>query len=188
MPTRRSLSRLILAGSGLGLAASLAPRPAAAASRAEIDAEVAAALVRLRGMSNAAPLLQRARAELIFPRIISGGFIVGGQYGEGALLQGGRTLGYYSIAGVSLGFLAGAQAAGLAMLFMNEEGLRYLQSSDGWQIGTGPAVVVLDRGVEANLTSTTVQAPVYAITFNQEGLMASLALEGTKISHINPGT
>ena len=164
------------------------PRLAGAATRREIDAEVAAALVQLRGLPNLAPrLLQDARATLIFPRIVSGGFIVGGQYGEGAALDAsGATRGYYSIAGVSFGLLAGAQAAGLAMFFMTDEAVQALMRADGWEIGTGPSVVALDQGAQMNITATTVLEPVYAITFNQQGLMAALALNGTKISRINP--
>lgn len=182
--TRRTLA----AGFGIaGLgAAALRPAPATAASRAEIDSEVQTALVRLRGMDNAAPLLNQARATLIFPRIVSGGFIVGGQYGEGALLRGGSTQGYYNIAGLSFGLLIGAQAAGLAMFFMRDDALAALQRADGWEIGTGPTVVALDRGLQANVSVTTLTEPVYAITFGQQGLMAAVALNGTKISRINP--
>ena len=145
--TRRHVSRLaILAG------ALAAPGIARAATRREIDADVAAALVRLRELPNTEPLLRQAKATLIFPRIVSGGFIVGGQYGEGALLRGGRTNGYYAIGGLSLGLLAGAQAAGLAMFFMQEWALAALQKADGWEIGTGPSVVALDKGLQANAT------------------------------------
>ncbi|NOG70325.1 lipid-binding SYLF domain-containing protein [Roseicella sp. DB1501] len=172
---------------GLGAGLLAAPRAARAATRQEIDAEVEAALVRLRQMPNAEPLLRAARAMLIFPRIISGGFIVGGQYGEGALLRDGATRGYYAIAGLSLGFLAGAQSAGLGMFFMQESALKALERADGWEIGTGPSVVALDRGLQANATSTTLTEPVYAITFGQQGLMAALALNGTKITRIEPG-
>ena len=139
-------------------------------------------------MESAAPLFQHAHAMLVFPRIISGGFIVGGQYGEGALLRGSVTAGYYNIAGASFGFLAGAQASGLAMFFMTEAALTALRAADGWEVGTGPSVVFLDRGVQANVTATTLREPVYAITFSQQGLMASLALNGTKITQINPPT
>ena len=187
-PGRRALAKRLLPAAALlaGLAATLRPVPARAASRAEIDRDVAAALTRLRGMDNARPLFGPSKAVLVFPRIISGGFIVGGQYGEGAVLQNGATRGYYSIAGASLGLLAGVQAAGLAMFFMTEEAIGSLMRADGWEIGTGPSVVALDRGVQANVTSTTLAEPVYAITFGQEGLMAALALNGTKISRITP--
>ena len=189
--TRRHLGgRLLpaLALAAAGGATVLRPRQAEAATRAEIDAEVNAALLRLRAMDNARPLFAPAKAVLVFPRVISGGFIVGGQYGEGALLRGNAIVGHYNIAGASLGLLAGAQSAGLAMFFMTDAALNtLLNSADGWEIGTGPSVVVLDQGVQANVTATTLAEPVYAITFNQQGLMAALALNGTKITRINPG-
>lgn len=181
--TRRRLATLFPAAA---IGAAAVASPARAASRAEIDAEVQAALVRLRSMPNAAPLFGQARSVLIFPRIIQGGFIVGGQYGEGAAMQAGRTTGYYSIAGASFGLLAGAQSSGLAMFFMTDDAMRALMDAQGWEIGTGPTVVVLDRGVQANVTATTLREPVYAITFNQQGLMAALALNGTKITRITP--
>jgi lipid-binding SYLF domain-containing protein len=189
MSGRRDIAKRFLPATALAVLAGgalLRPSPAAAATRADIDRDVQAAQARLRSMDNARPLFGLARAILIFPRIISGGFIIGGQYGEGALVQDGAIRGYYNIAGVSLGLLAGAQSAGLAMFFMSDEAIAALMRADGWEIGTGPSVVVLDRGVQANVTATTLREPVYAITFGQEGLMAALALNGTKISRITP--
>jgi lipid-binding SYLF domain-containing protein len=182
--TRRHTARL-LAGAGL---ATLVAAPARADTKAEIDAGVAAALERLRRMDSAEPLLRVSIAQLIFPRILSGGFIVGGQYGEGALLRNGETVAYYRIAGASFGLLAGAQTAGLAMLFTKEEALAALQRNDGWEIGTGPSVVMLDRGLQANVTSTTLTEPIYAISFNQQGVMAALSINGTKITRFTPAS
>jgi lipid-binding SYLF domain-containing protein len=182
--TRRHAAAL-LAG---GAFATLGATPARADTKAEIDASVAAAMERLRRMENAEPLLRVSVAQLIFPRILSGGFIVGGQYGEGALLRDGNTVGYYRIAGASIGLLAGAQTAGLAMLFTKEEALAALQRNDGWEIGTGPSVVMLDRGLQANMTSTTLTEPVYAISFNQTGVMAALAINGTRITRFTPSS
>jgi lipid-binding SYLF domain-containing protein len=182
MHTRRHAARL-LAGAGLVLAAT----PARADTKAEIDAGVNAALDRLRRMPNAEPLLRVSVAQLVFPRILSGGFIVGGQYGEGALVRNGAIESYYQIRGLSVGLLAGAQSGGLAMMFMREEALAALRLNDGWQIGTGPSVVALDMGLQANATSTTLTEAVYAISFNQQGLMASLSLDGTRITPFVPG-
>jgi len=183
-PGRRAV---LIAGAGLASAALIGVRPAEAAStRAEIDRDVQAAITRLRGMEQAAPLFQQAQAVLVFPRIIAGGFIIGGQFGEGALMRGERISAYYNIAGASFGFLAGAQASGLAMFFMTEGALTALMNAEGWEVGTGPSVVFLDRGVQANVTATTLREAVYAITFDQQGLMAALALNGTKITRITP--
>jgi lipid-binding SYLF domain-containing protein len=182
MPTRRHAARL-LAGAGL---AAVAAGPARADTRAEIDASVNAALVRLRAMPNAEPLLRASVAQLVFPRILSGGFIVGGQFGEGALVRNGTIESYFQIRGLSVGFLAGAQTGGLAMLFMREEALTALRGGGGWQIGTGPSVVALDMGLQANTNTTTLTEAVYAISFNQQGLMASLSLDGTRITQFTP--
>lgn len=182
--SRRNLSLMAAGGALLGTAA--LPRPAAAASAAEISRDVAEAERRLRGMDNAAPLFAHAHAVLIFPRIIQGGFIIGGQFGEGALHRRGTHVGYYRIIGASFGLQAGAQTSGLAMFFMTEAALRALDNADGWEIGTGPSVVALDRGLQANVTSTTLTEPVYAISFGQQGLMAALALNGTKITRFTP--
>jgi lipid-binding SYLF domain-containing protein len=102
------------------------------------------------------------------------------------LLSGDSTLGYYNIAGASFGFTIGAQVAGLAMFFMTDAARAALDAASGWEIGTGPTVVALDQGLQANLTSTTLSEPVYAISFSQQGLMASLSINGSKITRINP--
>jgi lipid-binding SYLF domain-containing protein len=177
----------------LGAAVALTPtllvaasRKAQANTRAEIDSEVATALRTLRAQENTRPLFAQAKSILIFPRIPSGGFIVGGQYGQGALIEGERTIGYYNIAGGSFGFTIGAQVAGLAMFFMTDAARAALDAASGWEIGTGPTVVALDQGLQANITSTTLSEPVYAISFSQQGLMASLAINGSKITRINP--
>jgi lipid-binding SYLF domain-containing protein len=181
-PTRRQVARL-LAGAGL---VAVAATPARADTREEIEAGVRAALERLRGMANAEPLLRVSIAQLVFPRILSGGFIVGGQFGEGALVRDGNIAGFYRIRGASFGLLAGAQTGGLAMLFTKEDALAALQRNDGWEIGTGPSVVMMDMGLQANVTSTTLTEPVYAISFNQQGLMASLSINGTRITPFTP--
>ena len=69
---------------------------------------------------------------------------------------------------------------------MSDAALTYLRTSDGWEIGTGPSVVILDTGTAAALTTTTARADVYAIFFDQKGLMAGLGLQGSKITRINP--
>lgn len=184
--TRRNLLPLAAA---IGIAPTMlagTPHAANAATRAEIDGEVANALRTLRAQENTRPLFAGAKSILIFPRILSGGFIVGGQYGQGALIAGDSTLGYYNIAGASFGFTIGAQVAGLAMFFMTDAARAALDAASGWEIGTGPTVVALDQGLQANITSTTLSEPVYAISFSQQGLMASLSINGSKITRIQP--
>ena len=181
MPTsRRRLATLVLPL----LAA--APAARAAASKREIDDAVAPALARLREGDLTRVLAENAKAILVFPRIVRGGFVFGGQYGTGAMVQGGETTGYFSIAGASFGLQIGAQSYGLAMFIMTDGALDYFRTSDGWEFGAGPTVVALDTGMAGSLTSTTLTQDVYAMTFSQTGLMAALTLDGTKITRITP--
>jgi lipid-binding SYLF domain-containing protein len=157
-------------------------------SAKEIDRDARAALRRLQAQgTNTQELTQKAIAILMFPKIIKGGLIVGGQYGEGALLQHGKTIGYYSIAAGSFGLQAGGQSFSYGLLFLKQSALDYLRKSNGWAIGSGPSVVVMDKGAAKSLTSTTITQDVVAIPFGQHGLMAGVGLEGSKITPFTPG-
>jgi lipid-binding SYLF domain-containing protein len=159
----------------------------ASSSAQEIDRDSREALKRLEAEGGKTrELVQKAIAILMFPNIVKAGLIIGGQYGEGALIERGKTIGYYSIAAASFGLQAGGQSFSYALLFRKKSALDYLEKSDGWSIGSGPSVVVMDKGAAASMTSTTVTQDVVAIPFGQEGLMAGLGLEGSKISSITP--
>ena len=126
-----------------------------------------------------------AVAVLVFPKITKAGFVIGGQYGEGVLLKGGKAAGYYSTAGASYGLQAGAQQFGYAMFFMNENSLRALTETNGFEVGVGPSVVVVDEGMGKSLTSMTAKDDIYAFIFSQRGLMAGIGLQGNKITRLN---
>ncbi len=171
---------------GLAALAPLAPALAAApTSDPELDQAAASALRRLvAGNQAARQLNQKALAVLVFPKIVKVGFLLGGAYGEGALLQDGRTIGYYNSAAASYGLQAGVQWFGYVLFFMNAGALKYLDDSAGFEIGMGPSVVVVDEGMAKKFSSTTLTQDVYAFIFNQKGLMAGLGLEGSKITRI----
>jgi len=159
-----------------------------AASAHQIDRAADQALRALyAAQPKARQLGGRARAILIFPKIIKAGLIIGGQGGDGVLRVGGRADGYYNIAAASFGLQAGGQQFSYALFFMNDAALQYLQKSDGWSIGSGPSVVALDKGAAASVTSTTLTEDVYGVPFGQKGLMAGIGLEGSKITRIHPG-
>ena len=154
----------------------------------EINQKAFKALEALYQSSPAARELSRAaKGILVFPRVIKAGLVYGGLYGEGALIVNGEPAGYYKFIGGSYGLQAGLQTFGYAMFFMTDQALAYLQKSKGWEIGVGPSVVVVNKGLAKSLTTTTAKADVYAFFFNQKGLMAGLGLQGSKISKFTPG-
>jgi lipid-binding SYLF domain-containing protein len=161
------------------------PDRAAAASAAEIDRDAQKALENLYAKSPSAKTMsEKAAGILVFPGIVKGGFIVGGQYGEGALIRDGKAVGFYNTVAASYGLQAGLQKFGYALFFMTEAAVKWLDKSDGWEIGVGPSIVVVDAGAATSLTSTTAQSDIYAFFFDQKGLMAGLGLQGTKITRL----
>lgn len=134
--------------------------------------------------ATAKTLGEKAKGVLVFPGIVKGGFVVGGQHGEGALLVNGKTAGYYNTVQVSYGFQAGVQKYGYALFLMSDSAMKWLDKSDGWKVGTGPSIVVVDVGAAKSATTTTLQSEIYAFFFNQKGLMGGLGLQGTKITKI----
>ncbi len=178
---------------GFGIAAMilalhlLLPTTVLGASASEINRSATQALNTLyKNNPGAKTLGDKAVGVLIFPSIVKGGFIIAGQFGDGALRKGGRTIAYYRSLATSYGFQAGAQAFGYVLFFMDSASLQYLDKSGGWELGTGPSLVVLDAGFGKSLSTTTLQKGVYAFIFNQKGLMGGFGIQGTKITRINP--
>jgi lipid-binding SYLF domain-containing protein len=154
-------------------------------SAAEIDRDVQIALEKLYAKSPSARAMgQKAKGILVFPKIVKGGFMVGGQFGEGALIKGGRTSGYYNNIQASYGFQAGLQKYGYVLFFMTNKAMNWLDKSNGWEVGVGPSIVIVDVGKSTSKTTTTMQSEIYAFFFDQKGLMGGLGLQGTKITRI----
>lgn len=162
---------------------------AANASRREITADSRAALNDLYSKNAAARRLGRsASGVLVFPHIMKGGFVFGAEGGNGALLGGdGSVRGYYQTAGASWGLQAGAQKFGYALFLMNPKEVAKLNQAAGWSAGSSPDLVVVDRGLSAELTTKTIDRGAYAFVFDQRGLMGGISLKGSKITKINPG-
>lgn len=166
-------------------APTMTARPAVAASAAEINRDVDRAIKLVVSQDpEARKLAAQAKAVLVFPSIVKAGFMFGAQYGDGAMRVKGKTVGYYNTVAASYGLQAGVQTFGYALFFMTDSAVTYLSKSDGFELGTGPSIVVLDKGAAGALSTSTVQKDIYAIIFDQKGLMAGLGLQGTKISRI----
>lgn len=183
--------RLILAVPLLLLAVSCSTQQqagTAAGTDPELEAKARASLQQLaRNAPRTQQLQQMAKAVLVFPDILKAGFIVGAQGGKGVMFgPDGKVLGYYTARAVSYGLQAGGQTFSEAMFLMSDEAVSYLNSSDGWSVGMGPSVVVVDEGMGKSMTTTTLKSDVYAFIFGQQGLMAGLGVQGQKISRYTP--
>jgi len=178
----RIFSRIVVAAAFAG-----AWQCAMAAGAGEIARDANASLPKLYAAVPAAKAVgASAKAILVFPKVTKAGLGVGGQYGEGALLQNGKAVAYYSTAGASVGLQAGAQTFGYALFLMNADAVAQLDKADGFEVGVGPTVVVMDEGKAKSMTTTTAKDDIYAFIFGQKGLMAGLGVQGNKITKITP--
>jgi lipid-binding SYLF domain-containing protein len=165
--------------------------PAAAQNRTALDRDVHAAIKLLRETSPFAKELgPKARGALVFPSIIKAGFLVGVQYGNGALVRAKKGGGYYianyyNISSASYGLQAGVQSFGYALVLMTDAAVEHVETGHGWELGIGPSITIVDEGMAKTLTTETAKSDVYAFTFGQKGLMGGLGLQGTKITRLN---
>jgi lipid-binding SYLF domain-containing protein len=165
----------------------LVPGLSLAASASQIDRSATQSLTTLyKNTPGAKALADKAVAVLVFPSIVKGGFIIAGQFGDGALRKNGKTVAYYRSLAASYGFQAGIQAYGYVLFFMDAASVQYLDNTGGFELGTGPSLVVLDAGFGKNISTTTLQKGIYAFIFDQKGLMGGVGIQGSKITRINP--
>ncbi|MEH6529024.1 MAG: lipid-binding SYLF domain-containing protein [Porticoccus sp.] len=158
-----------------------------------LDGDIHAAIQHLMNTSpEARELASSAKGALIFPNVVKAGFLVGGLYGNGALVRskagGGYYIAnYYTLAAASYGMQAGVQTFGYMLALMTDAAVEHVETSSGWELSMGPSIVVVDKGTAGTLASTrlTKNTDVYAFTFGQKGLMAGMGMQGSKITRLN---
>lgn len=163
----------------------LFPAPSRAATAREIEVSVDVALERFtKEIEGAKELLSIAKGVLVFPNVYKAGLVVGGEYGEGALRVGGKTVDYYSTAAASFGLQLGAQSKTLILVFIREDALAAFRRSEGWKVGVDGSVALLAVGAGKAIDTETIKDPIVGFVFGQKGLMGNLTLEGAKMTRI----
>jgi len=154
------------------------------ATAKEIEASVDAALKLFNQVKGGKELLQKAKGVLVLPGVFKAGFIFGGEYGEGALRIGGKTVDYYSIAAGSFGLQIGGQTKNVIICFMEEEALKKFRASAGWKAGADGSVAAIQTGAGASIDTTQIKDTIVSVIFGQKGLMANATIEGAKLTRI----
>lgn len=127
---------------------------------------------------------EKAKAVLVFPKIVKAGFIFGRQFGQGVLLANGKRVAHYNSAAGSIGLHAGVRLFGCALFLMNDHALQCLNKSDGWEIGAGPSTVVVTKDIAKSLTATALKGDAYAFSFDRKGLRTGLGIQGSRITRL----
>jgi lipid-binding SYLF domain-containing protein len=179
-----------IGASGLALAGCTTTRPNAPADhiakRQEIDAGADAALTRLFSTARGSrELADRAQGILIFPRVLSGGLGVGGEFGDGELRMGARPVGYYRVVGGSIGWQIGGQSQAIILMFLTKDALDRFRNSKGWTVGADATVSVAKMGASGDIDTNTIKQSIVGFALTNAGLYAGAKLDGSKITQID---
>jgi len=177
-------SKLKYTAALIGATAALVPPPTVSADDLTSDSRRALQQLVAQNLA-AAKCKSKAVAVLVFPDVVKAGFILGAQGGKGILFVHGQPNGRYRTVAASYGLQAGVQKYGYALFFMNQRALDWINQTRGWEIGTGPSVVIVDKGMARTFSTDTLHSGIFAFTFDQQGLMAGLGLQGTKIMRLD---
>jgi lipid-binding SYLF domain-containing protein len=157
-----------------------------AKSAREIDASVNAAIQRFYlQVKGAKEFVKASKAMLVMPNVIKGAFIIGGEYGEGALRIGGKSVDYYNTISGSIGFQIGGQAKDIILLFMTDEALEQFRASEGWEAGVDGNIALINFGAGERIDTRTQKDPIVGFVFDAKGLIADISLKGAKFSRID---
>ena len=167
----------------------MVPSASRAATAQAIDAGANKALAQFKSqVKGADAFLRGAKGYLVFPEVIQAGIGIGGEYGEGVLRVGGRSVAYYSIAAGSIGFQLGAQRKSILIVFLQNQALQSFRAKartdKAWSVGVDGSVTLLNLGAQASIDSATINQPIVGFVFGQAGLMYDLSLQGSKITKL----
>ena len=184
--TRRTLA---LAGTAAGFVALAGSRAALAATeQQELVARAKTTLETARTdpqFGNSADLFKRARAVMVVPQLVKGGFFLGGDGGNGVLMARNAAGGwsdpaFYVLGSVSFGLQIGLEVAEVVLFVMSDKALRAWMA-DEVKLGAAAGLTVLVVGSNAQ-ASTTTNADVDIIAWAKaKGAYAGLTLEGSVI-------
>ena len=159
---------------------------ALAVDTAAIDQQVSATLNKFYALNERNKYLaDNAAGVLVFPKITKAGAGIGGEHGDGALLVGGKTVGYYSNSGASIGLTLGVSQHSQVILFQTPQARDKFVNGKDWSIGADASVAVAKTGAGGTYDNQTLSKPVLAFVFGEKGLMGDASLSGGKISKIN---
>jgi lipid-binding SYLF domain-containing protein len=164
------------------LAASLGAT-ALALDKAAVDQDVSGTLDKFYGLNdNNKYLAEHAAGILVFPTITKAGIGIGGEHGDGALKENGKTVGYYSMSGGSVGLTLGVAQHSQVIIFNTPEALNKFVNGNDWNIGADASVAVVNSGASGRYDTNTLKQPVLVFVFGEKGLMGDASLKGGKIS------
>jgi lipid-binding SYLF domain-containing protein len=152
----------------------------------EIDASADAAMDRFyKNVKDAKEVVRKANGMLVLPNVKKGAFIVGAEYGQGAMRIGGKTVEYYSMGAGSFGLQIGGQSRDIIIAFMTSETLKKFRASSGWEAGVDGGVTLIKVGAGESAIAAMANKPIVAFVLDAKGLMLDVSLKGAKFNKLD---
>lgn len=180
------LTALVIMVISIFLFSSIFPGQSYGQTAKEIDASADAAMDRFyKQVNDAKEVVKRSKGMLILPNVAKGAFILGGEYGKGAIRIAGKTVDYYRMISASVGFQIGGQAKDIIIAFMSSDALTKFRNSKGWQAGVDGNVALIKLGAGENALSAMGNNPIVAFVFDVKGFMADISIKGAKFTKLD---
>lgn len=175
------------------------------APKAVLDAQIDEALKTFeKEIAGGSAFLAKSKGYLVFPEVVKAGFVIGGEYGEGALIENNTSSEnntsnenntsseestamekvYYSMTSASIGFQAGAQKTTYVIVFTSDQMLNNFKASNGIEGSVDGSVAIAKWGEGKDISSLSFEKPIIMFAFSQKGLMYNLNVKGTKFQKI----
>jgi lipid-binding SYLF domain-containing protein len=184
------MSRISRLAAGLTFVAALgAASLPARADQASLLASADSTVLAMRSDGTFGPsqdLLRRARAVLIVPGLVKGGFIFGAEGGDGVMLarlSRGRWSepAFYTIGSASFGLQIGLEAAQLVMFVMSDRALRAVEQ-DKFKFGAAAGLTVITLGANAQGATSGNLTGDIIVWSSTKGAYGGLTLEGSVLA------
>ena len=167
-------------------------------SKAVLDAQIDEALKTFdKEIAGGSNFLAKSKGYLVFPEVVKAGFVIGGEYGEGVLIENNTSITsmedntsisikkvYYSMTSASIGFQAGAQITTYVIVFTTNQVLNDFKASNGIEGSVDGSVAISKWGKGQDISSLSFEKPIIMFAFSQKGLMYNLNIKGTKFQKI----
>ncbi|MEO8573217.1 MAG: lipid-binding SYLF domain-containing protein [Pyrinomonadaceae bacterium] len=156
-----------------------------AVKRSDRAAKTMGEIMAIKDKSIPRDLLAKAKAVIVFPGVLKGAFIIGGQGGKGIAVRrigrGWSAPAFLNMAGGSIGFQIGGSKTDYVMLVMNDKGMKNIVA-DKFELGGEGSVAAGPIGrTAAASTNATLDAEI--LTYSRsKGLFAGISLKGVVIN------
>jgi lipid-binding SYLF domain-containing protein len=129
--------------------------------------------------------LSKVKGYLVFPSVMRGGLVFGGEFGRGVLIVNNQTEGYFNMVSGSVGLQIGVQKRAILIAFVSQRALDSFLATNGFTVGVDGSLNFANWGTSRDLSTAMLGRDVIVFAFDETGVMGGVSVDGSKITRIN---